>query len=79
MTGTKLPSLSTVDAVDVYGENVKIPSESATLWELVNAVTGYVQHDKKRKGKPDAADRALIALGDNETAAAWKLAFALSS
>lgn len=51
--------------------------ETATLWELVNIVTGYVQHNKSRHGEPSGTDRALISIEDDETHNAWELALSL--
>lgn len=52
--------------------------EEASLWELVNCVTGYVEHDKTRRGKPDSTTRALLALDDKESEEAWKLALSMA-
>lgn len=52
--------------------------QHASLWELVNAVTGYVQHNKKRVGSPDQVGRALAAIEDKEADAAWRLAMAMA-
>ena len=38
--------------------------ETATAWELFNGVQGYAQHDKSRKGRPDAQTRAFVAMSD---------------
>jgi hypothetical protein len=36
----------------------------ATLWEALNGVQGYIQHDQKRHGRPDEMTRAIVALDD---------------
>jgi len=46
-----------------------------SLWEIVNGVQGYAQHDKKRVGKKDFASRAFTALNDSEVQAAYDWAF----
>lgn len=51
-------------------------SHLATAWEAFNAVQGYVQHDKSRKGRPGVAQRAMIALTDDDVARAIQLALA---
>lgn len=53
--------------------------ESGTLWEAVNAITGYVQHDKKRHGAPTIHQRALMGIEDTDTTRAWDLAMSLAS
>lgn len=55
--------------------DTKCDNRSGTLWELVNSVTGFVQHDKTRFGKPSEDDRALLAVFDNESNRAWDAAF----
>jgi hypothetical protein len=52
--------------------------ESGTLWEAVNAITGYVQHDKKRHGSPTIHQRALMGIEDADTNRAWDLALELA-
>lgn len=49
----------------------------ATLWELLNSVTGYVQHDKVRRGRQDAFTRSIAAVNDSESRAAWDHAISL--
>lgn len=55
----------------------------ATVWELVNAVTGYVQWDKTRRkidgAEPTMLGRAMTAIADSETDNAWNLAVSLAS
>lgn len=53
--------------------------ESATLWEAINAITGYVQHDKPRHGKPGEVERALLGIDDSDSARAWEIAMAMAS
>jgi len=58
--------------------------EVGNLWELLNAVTGYVQHDKTRHRNEDGSqigrvDRALASLTDTETDNAWSLALSLAN
>lgn len=50
-------------------------SKTATLWDLVNSVTGFVQHDQRRKGNPTADARAFAAVDDLQCDKAWNLAF----
>jgi hypothetical protein len=50
-------------------------AEKASLWDIVNGITGYVQHHKTRHGKVNADDRALTAALDRESDAAWSSAF----
>lgn len=54
-------------------------SNKATLWRCVQAVTGYIQHDKTRKNGIGEVDRAVMALNDAETASVWKLADSMAS
>lgn len=51
----------------------------ANLWELVNSVTGWVQHEKGRHGDPSTEVRAMQALDDPECNNAWSLAFQMAS
>lgn len=53
-------------------------AETATLWELVNSVTGYVQHDQRRHGNPSADARAFAAVDDSRCDKAWDLAFEMA-
>lgn len=52
-------------------------SDRATLWELVSAVTGYIQHDKSRRvgngSELSTFGRAVTALDDSETNDCWQL------
>lgn len=47
----------------------------ATAWEIFNAVQGYTQHDKNRKGSPSPMDRAILANEDTTVRKAAELAF----
>ena len=51
------------------------PAGEATAWEAYNAIQGYSQHEKTRKGNPTLIDRAVIAGGDPEVSKAEKLLF----
>lgn len=53
--------------------------QTATVWEAFNAVTGYVQHDKQRKGAPNYFARAIAGLNDSDTQRAAELAYSLAS
>jgi hypothetical protein len=53
--------------------------ERATIWEAYNAVTGWVQHDKQRKGRIDSFARAIAGLNDADTSRASDLALSLAS
>jgi len=51
--------------------------ETASLWELVNGVTGYIQHDQTRgnSDNPVSADRrAFLAIADKNSDKAWQIA-----
>lgn len=48
----------------------------ASLWEAVNGVQGYVQHDMPRHGRPDILTRAIVALDDAAVSRAMELAIA---
>lgn len=52
------------------------PAMEATAWELFNAIQGYSQHQKSRKGKPTDTMRAVIANNDPEVLKAERLLFA---
>ena len=58
---------------------VEVSARSATPWQLENMVTGFIQHDKTRVGKPNASERAFLALDDKTCDKAWDLAFAMSA
>ena len=40
-------------------------------WRLVQAITGYVQHDKTRRNGMGEAERAIMGVNDGESLAAW--------
>jgi len=61
------------------GNPIPDGAKSATLWQMVGAVTGYIQHDKSRKNGIETFDLAVMCLADAETAACWKLAEQLAS
>jgi hypothetical protein len=50
---------------------------TVNAWHAFNAVQGYVQHDKTRKGNVSVIDRALKSLNDPVVARAEKLALEL--
>lgn len=53
--------------------------KQASVWELINAVQGYCQHDKTRRtSNKDYAGRAFAALTDGEVDAAWDYGFSLA-
>lgn len=58
---------------------VEVSARRATPWQLANMVTGFIQHDKTRVGKPNAAERAFMALDDKTCDKAWDLAFTMSA
>lgn len=51
--------------------------EEASVWELVNGVTGYIQHDKSRHGNLTVAERAIKGVEDPASATAWEHALQL--
>ena len=51
--------------------------ETATAWEAWNGVQGYVQHDSRRHGSPNAFARAIMAIDDSAVARAMELALAV--
>ena len=53
--------------------------QQANLWELVNCVTGFEQHDRTRHGNLNAVQRALIAVDDSACDKAWNLAIGLAN
>lgn len=57
---------------------IKHTAKRGSLWHLVNSVTGFVQHDKTRNGRPDDDQRALLGVFDNEANRAWDHAFELA-
>ncbi|MCO6043341.1 DUF945 domain-containing protein [Aeoliella sp. ICT_H6.2] len=52
-------------------------AHTATAWEAFNAIQGYVQHDKSRKGRLSVAQRAIKALTDADVSRAMELALAV--
>lgn len=48
-----------------------------SAWRLVQAITGYVQHDKGRKKGMSETDRAVMGVNDAESKAVWKFADSL--
>ena len=52
---------------------------TASLWDIVNGITGYVQHDKTRKGRVTLDDRALMAVTDRESEIAWDSVFQIAA
>lgn len=51
--------------------------ETATAWEAWNGVQGYVQHERRRHGRPSQFARAIMALDDSAVARAMELALAV--
>lgn len=51
---------------------------STNLWQIANAVTGWVQHDSVRQGRPSKVDREFMALDDNRCHKAWDIAAELA-
>lgn len=51
----------------------------ANLWELVNAVTAYVQHDSSLHGNPNKVDRAFRAVDNPASDKAWETALELAN
>lgn len=49
-----------------------------SLWEALNGIQGYVQHDHNRHGRPDEITRAIIALDDIAVQRATELALSLA-
>lgn len=49
------------------------------LWELVNAVTGFVQHTKRANRGHDLATQAFLAVDDRECDKAWNLAMDMAT
>jgi hypothetical protein len=49
-----------------------------SLWEALNGIQGYVQHDQARHGRPDEITRAIIALDDAAVSRATELALSLA-
>lgn len=58
-------------------------TSTATLWELVNAVTGYVQHDRNIRGaSPDQltqVGRAVAAVDNDVCGEAWATAYRMAT
>lgn len=52
---------------------------TASLWDVVNGITGYVQHDKGRRGNVTRDDRALMAVADRESELAWDSVFQIAA
>ena len=61
------------------GDQVGNDLKSVSLWEAVNAVTGYVQHDKRSSRNLGTDAESFLAVEDKESDAAWNLAFAMAS
>jgi len=74
----KLDRIKQIHATEVDALGLKYRAGRGTLWQLVNAVTGFVQHDKSRNGKPSDDDRALLGVFDNESNRAWDRAFEIA-
>tara|TARA_B100000686_G_scaffold301793_1_gene337398 strand:- start:139 stop:537 length:399 start_codon:yes stop_codon:yes gene_type:complete len=56
----------------------RIPANGmVTAWEAYNAVQGYSQHDKTRKGNATRFDRILLTANDRDVHKAEQLALAL--
>ena len=54
--------------------------KEATVWEMINAVQGYCQHDKHRRAANQSyAGRAFAALNDIDVEAAYDYGFQLAS
>lgn len=51
--------------------------QRATVWELLNGVQGYVQHDMNRQNNPTAFDRVIMASEDAAVARAESVAVSL--
>lgn len=53
-----------------------VNSTRVTLWESINAIQGYVQHDVTRKAyaDTDTVERAFIAIGDGRVEKAYEVA-----
>lgn len=51
----------------------------ASLWAMVQAVTGFIQWDKTRKNSASDTDRAVMSLHDDETSKCWALAESMAS
>lgn len=50
----------------------------ASLWEMANAVTGYLQHDAQVRGTLTASDRAFRAADSSECDRIWDFAITLA-
>lgn len=51
----------------------------ASLWEMVNVVTGFVQHDSQVRGKLSKVERAFRAADSRDCDKAWELAVTMAS
>lgn len=59
------------------GENRGIGNlDTVSVWEALNGVQGYVQHQQTRQGSPDAFKRAILAIDSPHVAKANELAMA---
>lgn len=65
------------ESLETTGNTAAI--KEASLWQIVSAITGYVQHDKTRKNGLGIVDLAVMGLVDTETANAWSLVDSMSS
>lgn len=52
---------------------------TVSLWEALNGVQGYVQHDMPRHGRPSEMQRAIMAIEDAAVGRATELALSLSA
>jgi hypothetical protein len=83
-TATRAKNRATAIYSRLHKEALKLGTKNgdngkASLWAMVQAVTGYIQWDKTRKNSASETDRAVMALHDDETSKVWALAESMAS
>jgi hypothetical protein len=83
-TQTRAKNRATAIYSRLHKEALKLGTKNgdngkASLWAMVQAVTGYIQWDKNRKNSASDTDRAVMALHDDETSKVWALAESMAS
>jgi hypothetical protein len=83
-TATRAKNRATAIYSRLHKEALKLGTKNgdngkASLWAMVQAVTGYIQWDKTRKNSASETDRAVMALHDDETGKVWALAESMAS
>lgn len=80
MTKTDNESWAAIERLMEEGQGTDLPGVKDSAWGMVNAVTEWVDHERKHRSKKDAADFALdtntYGTGSDIKSRAWQLALA---